>query len=194
MADTRRAAEVSRAMLIQAAAQIINDEGYAALSARVLAEKVGLKRQIVHYYFRTMEDLLLAVVRYYGDESAERLSEAMKAGNPLEAIWHEEPDTSATTYAFLAMAKHIPSVQSEVEAYSSKLRELKIEAVSRWLAAEGIGDKVSAAALVTIIQSVAQGLKAEQMLGTRAGHAEVRAMVETWLKDTKKLRESLRTD
>lgn len=194
MAETRRAAEVSRAMLIKAAAQIINDEGYAALSARALAEKVGLKRQIVHYYFRTMEDLLLAVVRHYGDESAERLSAALKSGNPLEAIWYEEPDTSATTHAFLAMAKHIPSVRSEVEAYFAKLRELKIEAVSRFLAAEDIAAEVSAAALVTIIQSVAQGLKVEQMLGARKGHAEVRAVVERWLRDTKQLRESLRTD
>src|SRR5690349_5277453 len=104
MAETRRTADVSKAMLIAAAAQIINAEGYAALSARALAEKVGLKRQIVHYYFRTMEELLLAVVRHYGDESVDRLSDAMNSGDPLRAIWEEEPDASATTYAFLAMA------------------------------------------------------------------------------------------
>jgi TetR/AcrR family transcriptional regulator len=187
MAETRRAAEVSKAMLIEAAAQIINDAGYAALSARALAEKVGLKRQIVHYYFRTMEDLLLAVVRHYGDESVARLSDSMKSGHPLRAIWEEEPDASATTYAFLAMAKHIPSVRVEVENYFDKLRQLKIDAVSRFLADAG-DTKVSAAAAVTIIQSIAQGLKAEQALGAKLGHAEVRSIVEGWLRDISQLR------
>jgi AcrR family transcriptional regulator len=190
MAETRRAAEVSKALLIEAAAQIINDAGYAALSARALAEKVGLKRQIVHYYFRTMEDLLLAVVRHYGDESVERLSVAMKSGDPLRAIWEEEPDASATTYAFLAMAKHIPSVRVEVETYFAKLRQLKIEAVTRFLADAGPGSDLSAAAIVTIIQSIAQGLKAEQALGAKLGHTETRLIVEAWLRDISRLRES----
>lgn len=191
MAETRRAAEVSKALLIEAAAQIINEDGYAALSARTLAEKVGLKRQIVHYYFRTMEELLLAVVRHYGDESVDRLTDAMKSGDPLRAIWEEEPDTSATTYAFLAMAKHIPSVRAEVETYFAKLRQIKIEAVTRFLADAGLGSDLSAAAVVTIIQSIAQGLKAEQALGANLGHAQTRLIVEGWLRDISGLRESL---
>jgi TetR/AcrR family transcriptional regulator len=191
MAETRRAAEVSRALLIQAAAGIINEEGYAALSARALAERVGLKRQIVHYYFRTMEDLLLAVVRHYGDESVARLSEAMKSGGPLRAIWQEEPDESATTHAFLAMAKHNPRIRAEVESYFRKLRALKVEAVTDFLAEAGLAD-LSSGALVTIIQSIAQGVKAEEALGADTGHAEARAIVEGWLGDLAKLRDSLR--
>lgn len=190
MAETRRAAEESKALLIEAAAQIINDRGYASLSARALAEKVGLKRQIVHYYFRTMEDLLLAVVRHYGDESVDRLSSAMKSGSPLRAIWEEEPDASATTHAFLAMAKHIPSVRAEVETYFAKLRQLKIDAVTRFLADAGLDSDLSAAAVVTIIQSIAQGMKAEQALGAKLGHAETRSIVEGWLRDISRLRES----
>lgn len=186
MAETRRAADVSRALLIEAAAQIINEEGYAALSARALAEKVGLKRQIVHYYFRTMEDLLLAVVRHYGDESVQRLSRAMASGNPLRAIWQEEPDASATTYAFMAMAKHLPSIRAEVEKYFHALRDLKIAAVDRFLRDIGVTD-LPAASAVTIIQSVAQGLKAEEALGASSGHADTRAIVEQWLNDPARL-------
>jgi AcrR family transcriptional regulator len=192
MAETRRTAEVSRTLLIQAAAQIINEDGYAALSARALAEKVGLKRQIVHYYFRTMEDMLLAVVRHYGDESAARLSEALQSGDPLRAIWQEKPDASATTYAFLAMAKHMPSVRAEVEGYFRKLRALKIEAVTSFLAETGMTADLSPGALVTIVQSIAQGLKAEEALGAAAGHGETRAIVEAWLSDFVRLRDSLR--
>ena len=192
MAETRRAAAESRALLIQAAAEIINDEGYAALSARALAEKVGLKRQIVHYYFRTMEDLLLAVVRHYGDESLDRLSNAMKSGDPLRVIWQEEPDASATTYAFLAMAKHIPSIRAETERYFERFRDLKVAAVTNYLVDAGLISDLSPAALVTIIQSIAQGLKAEEALGSKSGHAETLAIIDGWLRDVTKLRECFR--
>ncbi len=181
MSATRRAAAESRVLLIQAAAQIINDEGYAALSARALAEKVGLKRQIVHYYFRTMEDLLLAVVRHYGNESVDRLSQATSTGNPLRAIWDEDPDASATTYAFLAMGKHLPAIQVEVETYFRRLRDIKIHAVAAYLAKTAGQTNLPAASLVTIVQSIAQGLKAENSLGSCAGHDETRAMMERCL-------------
>ena len=84
MAESRRPAEESRAMLIEAAVEIIRTEGYGALSARRLAEKVGLKRQIVHYYFRTIEELLLSVVRFYGDSGLARMREALR-DDPLHA-------------------------------------------------------------------------------------------------------------
>jgi AcrR family transcriptional regulator len=64
MVATRRPEDESRALLIEAATDLINTEGYAALTARKLAGKVGRKRQIVHYYFRIMDDLLLAVIHH----------------------------------------------------------------------------------------------------------------------------------
>src|ERR1700741_4149160 len=106
MAESRRSAELSKTMLIAAAVDIIKTEGYAALSARRLAEKVGLKRQIVHYYFRTMEDLLLAVIRHYGEQGLARFAEAFSSHAPLRVIWETRADASATTFAFMAMATH----------------------------------------------------------------------------------------
>ena len=53
----------NRTVLLDAAEQMILDEGYAAVTSRRVAEKAGLKPQLVHYYFRTMDDLYLAVFR-----------------------------------------------------------------------------------------------------------------------------------
>jgi hypothetical protein len=88
------------------------------------------------------------------------------------------------------MAKHMPSVRAEVESYFAKLRQLKIEAVTRLLAEAAPDSNLSAAAVVTIIQSIAQGLKAEQALGANLGHNETRSIVEGWLRDISRLRES----
>src|ERR1700746_1245156 len=53
----------ARGRLLDAAEQLMIEEGYAAVTSRRLAHKAGLKPQLVHYYFRTMEELFLEVFR-----------------------------------------------------------------------------------------------------------------------------------
>ena len=57
----RKGAESSktRAQLLLAAAQILCDAGARAVTARRLAEQVGLGRHIVHYYFGTIDELFV---------------------------------------------------------------------------------------------------------------------------------------
>lgn len=181
MAATRRPGDKSRVLLIEAAARIINEQGYAALSARNLAERVGLKRQIVHYYFQTMEDLLKSVVRHYGEEGLARFDKALKSEMPLRVLWEMPPDSSATTFAFLAMASHLPAIRAEVLVYLEKFRAMQIEALARYVDERGLKLPISPAAAVIIVQSIAQSLSTEASLGTRQGHSETKAAVEAWL-------------
>lgn len=181
MAATRRPGDESRVLLIEAAARIINEEGYAALSARNLAAKVGLKRQIVHYYFQTMEDLLKAVVRHYGEEGLARYARALESEMPLRVIWQMPADSSATSFAFLAMASHLPAIRAEVLSYLEKFKEMQIAAVERYARDHGLKLPIPPAAAVIAIQSIAQSLSTEARLGTQLGHAETRAAVEAWL-------------
>ena len=53
----------NRALLLDAAEQLMLEQGYAAVSSRRVAEKAGLKPQLVHYYFRGMDELFSAVFR-----------------------------------------------------------------------------------------------------------------------------------
>jgi AcrR family transcriptional regulator len=74
----RKGAENSkiRAQLIQGAVQILRDEGASAVTAGRLAERVGLRRHIVHCYFGTLDELFVAVMRDEGARSEETLREA----------------------------------------------------------------------------------------------------------------------
>ena len=177
MAESRRPAEESRAMLIEAAVEIIRTEGYGALSARRLAEKVGLKRQIVHYYFRTIEELLLSVVRFYGDSGMARMREALR-DDPLHALWAVEPDASATTFAFVAMASHQPVVRAEMRRYMEALRKIQIEGIAAYFQARGLEPPLPPAAIAILIQGVSQTLATESGIGATCGHAETRLAIE----------------
>ena len=61
----------NRGLLLDAAEQLMIEEGYAAVTSRRLASKAGLKPQLVHYYFRTMEELFLEVFRRRAEEGLE---------------------------------------------------------------------------------------------------------------------------
>ena len=77
-APTRRiGAEDSktRAQLLDAAERLLLEEGYAAVTSRRVAAKAGLKPQLVHYYFRTMDDLFVAVFRRRADENLARFEQ-----------------------------------------------------------------------------------------------------------------------
>lgn len=177
MAESRRSAELSKTMLIAAAVDIIKTEGYAALSARRLAEKVGLKRQIVHYYFRTIEELLLSVVRFYGDQGLARFAAVIQA-DPMRALWEVEPDASATGFAFMAMATHRPFIRAELRRYMDEFRKLESEAIAAYFEARGIKPAIPPAAIAIIVQSVSQALATEASLGAQRGHAETRRVME----------------
>jgi AcrR family transcriptional regulator len=181
LAGQRLPGEESRARLIEAAARIINEQGYAALSAKTLAESVGLKRQIVHYYFRTMDELLLAVVRFYGELGLARFEVAFRSGDPFRVIWEVEADASATTFAFMAMARHQPIIRDELRRYLVAFQELQVQAIERYVREHDLTLSMPAAAAVVIIQSVAQSLAAQKMLGAMSGHAEALNAMEDFI-------------
>ena len=58
--------------IIQAAIEIIADEGYGNLSMRALARASGMKLGALQYHFRTWEDLLRALVNYIEKEIREQ--------------------------------------------------------------------------------------------------------------------------
>ena len=71
VSSRRRGVENSavRSALMDAAELLIREGGYPSVTARNLADKINLKRQIVHYYFHSMDDLFIAVIRRGADKA-----------------------------------------------------------------------------------------------------------------------------
>jgi AcrR family transcriptional regulator len=172
----------TRVQLIEAAAQIVEKEGYAAVTARRLAEQVGLKREIVHYYFRTIEDVLLAVIRRDGERVRNVLTSALESQEPLTAIWQGNRHTTATISEFIALAAHRKAIRSEVKRYLEEFRSIQTKALVRHLERRGIKCPLAPVAIVYTIQSLAQTLAIEASLDVSDGHAEVEAVIEESLR------------
>ena len=73
MAARRGSAEETRTALLDAAQEIMLEDGYAAVTTRRIATKAGVNSALVYYYFDTMDDLFIELFRRGADRSLERL-------------------------------------------------------------------------------------------------------------------------
>lgn len=174
----------ARAALLDAAQELMLEDGYAAVTSRRVAARAGLKPQLVHYYFRTMDDLFLALFRRGAEHNLRRLARGLASPSPMRALWRLMTDPAGTRLMmeFLALSNHRKSIRAEIAAYAERFRAMQVEAASRLTAREALTEGVpDPAALVTAIVSIAQVLVLEEALGVKAGHREARALVEQWI-------------
>src|SRR3954468_8766998 len=90
MAGTRRTGSegsAPRPVLLAAAERLFPSEGYAAVTSRRVSAEAGVKPPLVHYYFRTMDDLFVALYRSRADAGLARARQALDEQRPLEAGW-----------------------------------------------------------------------------------------------------------
>src|SRR3954463_10862704 len=166
---TRRLGTTSsktRALLLDAAERLVLREGYAAVTSRRVAAEAGIKPQLVHYYFRTMDDLFLEVYRRRADENIERFERAVAADGSLQALWqlNADPRGAAFTIEFVALANHRKTIRDEIARYAERFRAAQLEALTAGLAAAGVdADEVPPEVAFLLMTGLAQ------VLGIEAG-------------------------
>jgi TetR/AcrR family transcriptional regulator len=174
-------------VLLDAAEKLMLEEGYAAVTSRRVAAEAGLKPQLVHYYFRTMDDLFLEVFRRRAKEGVERQTRALASPNPLRALWEysTDPRGTALTMEFMALANHRKIIRAEIARYAEQFRAEQVEAITTAMSLTGIrlqSSPLSPAVVSLLMTSLSRVLVMEASLGMSAGHAETAAFVEDCLR------------
>ena len=175
---------VTRVQMLDAAEALMREEGSAAVSTRRVATQAGLKPSLVHYYFPTTDDLLIALFRRGADQSDAMLDAALATTDPLRALWDFFADTSRTalTLEFMALAHHRKALRTFMVEHSEQMRERQAEVIARIMGNQLPGlDGLSAEAMSLIMAGIGRVLIMEGSLGVTAGHDEARAWVEARL-------------
>ena len=122
----------NRGILLDAAEQLMLEDGYAAVTSRRVAERAGLKPQLVHYYFRTMDDLFIEVFRRMSNLGLEAHAEALTSDQPLWALWEFGTDPQATrlTMEFMGLANHRKALRAEIASYADQFRQQQVDAMT----------------------------------------------------------------
>jgi AcrR family transcriptional regulator len=177
--------------LLDAAERLLVSDGYAAISTRRVAQEAKVNHGLVHYYFGSMEELLMQVLERFTAGLVERQREMYGTDRPFLEKWRE-----AWRYHEADLAAGYPKVWFELQAMAwnePRLRERLVAVNAEWRAVledafEGAGGELGlelppASALVALVMMFAQGAQLERLLGIDQGHAELLGWIDGWLEN-----------
>lgn len=174
----------ARRRLIEATAKIMRDEGYAAATSRRVAAEAGVKQALVYYYFPSMDDLFVEVLRAGAEASLQNMRAALTDDDPLRTLWQINSDTPmiGLNTEFMALANHRKVIRTELKVYAERVRDIETAAVTVALRARGVDlDEYPPVVVSMLIAQIARSLCNESAVGVTLGHDEMRKFIDRQL-------------
>ncbi|UDY36653.1 TetR/AcrR family transcriptional regulator [Dermatobacter hominis] len=187
MASNRRIGttdSATRSHLLDVAEEMLLEEGYAAVTSRKLGARAEVSPQLVHYYFRTMDELFVEVFRRRAEQGLERAGQALAEDASLTAIWEltSNPLGARFNLEFAALANHRKAIRAEVAEFGDRFRRLQHDAVTARFEELGIPPEVCPPTVALLAMTgLAQIMSIESSFGLTTGHAEARRFVHDLL-------------
>ena len=171
----------TRAALLDAVEAVLGEDGYAALTSRRVAERAGLKQQLLYYYFLTMDDLLLAAFRRSCARVLAPIEAVLAAERPLHGLLKlmSSPARARLSIEYMSLGNHNPAIRAEMTKFGEHVRRLQSDAVAaRFHTSPDRSGVCSPLVAVFVMHCVTQILRWETAMGMSAGHEEIRAYLE----------------
>jgi AcrR family transcriptional regulator len=170
--------------ILAATEQLMLEQGYGSVTYRSVAARAEVAAGLVQYYFPTLDELFVAVLRGGTDRVIEGLEAASRSEHPLRALWEYANNRTGTALLmeFMALANHRPVVGGVIGEGGERVRRAVVDAVSgRWPAYGLDEDELPPPALVFLLGAIPRMVHLEEGLGTFTGHAETVDLVERFL-------------
>ncbi len=138
--------------LLDAALALMVEDGYAAVTSRRVAAKAGLKPQLVHYYFRTMDDLFVALVPPGRRAEPRAPGQGPRVAQPLRALWSFSSDPAAPPCRWSSRRWPTTVRRSGPSGrYAEEFRRHQVEALTDVLVGYGVDPDEPPAAVVAVL-------------------------------------------
>ena len=176
---------------LDAAERLLVREGAAGISTRQLATEAGQNHGLVHYYFGSVEELLLQTLERFTGRILERQQALYGSDAPFAEKWRAaigyiEEDLAAgypKVWAELeALAWNHPEMRDRLNRVNESWRSLLRDALTEAIEELGLdGSRFSAEALAALVMQFQKGMLNERLLGFDRGHAELLAAIDDWI-------------
>jgi AcrR family transcriptional regulator len=174
--------------LLDAAERLLRDEGYAAITTRRLAAEAGVNHGLVHYYFGSVENLLLRVLERFTERLTAR-QRAMYADPDVPFIdkWRqamrylvgEDVGYEKIWLELWALAWNRPDLRDRVAQVNEEWWLVLMEAFAEPRRQYGI--QMPLDALVALVMTFNEGIFLERATGITRGHRELLEWIDSWL-------------
>lgn len=177
--------------VLDAAERLLVDVGYAAITTRRLAERAGVNQGLVHYYFGSMEEVLLQTVERFTNRLLERQRAMYGSDAPFIEKWRaamsyldEDLDSGYQKILFelTALGWNHEATRDRMNRVYDQWTDVVLTAFESGLTELGI-DKVRfpTKAVVSLVLTFNTGIIFERLSGADSGHRELFDMIERLL-------------
>ena len=192
VAKVSTARSAAEAALLDAAERLLVEVGYAGITTRRLAEEAGLNHGLVHYYFGSIENVLVRTLERFTERLIARQRAMYAAEVPFIEKWRTamrylvaEDETYEKVWSELqALAWNQPDLRERVTRVNDEWRKVLTEAFAE--PRERYGIAMPLAALVSLVMTMNEGIILERLSGIEAGHRELLDWIDDWLEDGEK--------
>lgn len=189
--EGRSIREVNVEAFLDAAERLLIREGAAGISTRQLAREAEQNHGLVHYYFGSVDELLLQALERFSARVLDRQRAMYGADGPFIEKWRTamgfiEEDLAAgypKVWAELeALAWTKPELRERLHGLNESWRSLLRDALAQAIEEYGLDStRFSAEAWAALVAQFNKGLLYERLLGFDRGHSELLAAIDRWL-------------
>jgi len=176
---------------LDAAERLLVEAGYSGITTRRLATEAGLNPGLVHYYFGSMDELLLQVLERFTGRLVQRQREMYARDVPFLEKWRTameflERDLEAgypkIWFELQALAWNQPDLSDRVTRMHEEWRAVLTDAFSGAVDEYGLDrDAYPVDALVALVMSFNEGIFLERLSGIDRGHRELLEWIDRWV-------------
>ena len=174
--------------LLDAAERLLVEVGAAGITTRRVAEEAGLNHGLVHYYFGSVEQLLVRVLERFTDRLVERQQQMYAADVPFLEKWRtamsyleEDRPYQKIWFELQALAWNRADLGERLAHVHAEWREVLVEAFAP--VREELGLEIPLEALVTLVYAFNEGIMLDRMSGIDQGHRELLDSIDAWLEE-----------
>jgi AcrR family transcriptional regulator len=172
---------------LDAAERLLVDVGHAGITTRSLAQAAGANQGLVHYYFGSMENLLVRVLERFTDRLIARQRDMYSAPDvPFIEKWRTamryldaDREYQKVWYELQALAWNRPELRARVAHVNDEWRNVLTDAFAEPRERHRIDMPLDA--LVSLVITFNEGMIFERLSGIEAGHAELIDWIDAWL-------------
>jgi TetR/AcrR family transcriptional regulator len=177
-------------VFLDAAERLLVELGYAGITTRRVAEEAGANKGLVHYYFGSMENLLVRVLERFTERLIARQRAMYAADVPFVEKWRkamryldEDREYQKVWYELQALAWNRPELRERVAHVDDEWRAVLREALAE--PRERYGIEMPLEALVALVITFNKGIMLERLSGIETGQAELLDWIDQWMGRTR---------
>ena len=182
--------QATEGAFLDAAERLLVEVGYAGITTRRVAQEANANHGLVHYYFGSMENLLVRVLERFTERLIVR-QRAMYADPELSfhekwrqamSYLDQDREYQKVWYELQALAWNRPELRDRVAHVDDEWRAVLREALAE--PRERYGIEMPLEALVALVITFNEGMMLERLSGIDTGQAELLDWIDQWLERT----------